>query len=198
MTKIFAFLDEKKIAYAVIRGVYDDDSFKEEGTEFRQDLDVVLDCNKEDVIPLLKLENDFKYLEKDSFLDISNNLRIDLYFKTLNFGYYHFLKVSPLSFQSREVSEIEYIIYQILDPLLKFSCYKKRHEYRLRQYFKKGVANNIQMKLKQIIGNNLSTVLLNKILDHRYSVSRSFIRKCKFKMLFINGNFARMIKSRVF
>ena len=70
---------------------------------------------------------------------IQKPLKIDLYFKTLNVGYYHFLKVSPLSFKSKEVSEIEYIIYQILDPLLKFSKYKKRHEYRLCEYFKKGV-----------------------------------------------------------
>jgi len=198
MTNIFKFLEEKKIAYAVIKGVYDEDLLTKEGVGFRIDLDIVLDCNKEDVFPLLKADNNFRYLENNSFLAISDNLRIDLYFKTLNVGYYHFLKISPLSFKSKEVSEKEYIIYQILDPLLKFSKYQKRHEYRLSQYFKKGISNDLQISLKQIIGSKLTGILLNKISDSKYSISRSVIKKCKFRMLFINGNFVKMIKSRVF
>lgn len=198
MAKIFRFLEEKKIAYAVLKGVYDEESLKKEDIGFRKDLDIVLDCNKEDIFPFLKADHSFKYLENNSFLAISDNLRIDLYFKTLNVGYYHFLKVSPSSFKSKEVSEKEYIISQILDPLLKFSKYQKRHEYRLSQYFKKGVNNDVQISLKQIIGSKLSRILLNKISDSKYSISRSVIKKCKFRMLFINGNFVRMIKSRVF
>ena len=100
MTNIFKFLEEKKIAYAVIKGVYDEGSLNKEGIGFRKDLDIVLDCNKEDVFPSLKEGHNFKYLENNSFLVISDNLRIDLYFKTLNVGYYHFLKVSPSSFKS--------------------------------------------------------------------------------------------------
>ena len=98
----------------------------------------------------------------------------------------------------KKVSEIEYIIYQILDPLLKFSKYQKRHEYRLSQYFKKGINNEVQIRLKQIIGCKLTKILLNKISNSEYSISRSFIKICKFRMLFINGNFVKMIESRVF
>ena len=123
MTNIFKIIEEKKIAYAVVKGVYDEESLKKEDIGFIKDLDIVLDCNKEDVFPFLKVDNNFKHLENNSFLSISDNLRIDLYFKTLNVGYFHFLKISPLSFKSKEVSEKEYIIYQILDPLLKFSKY---------------------------------------------------------------------------
>ena len=197
MTNIFKFLEKNKIAYAVLEGAYDEKSLKEEDVGFRKDLDIVLDCNKEDVSPFLKADHNFKYLENNSFLAISDNLRIDLYFKTLNVGYYHFLKVSSLSFKLKEVSEKEYIIYQILDPLLKFSKYQKRHEYRLSQYFKNGISNDLQISLRQIIGSKLTRILLNKISYSSYSISRSVIKKCKFRMLFINGNFVKMIKSRV-
>ena len=61
MTNIFKFLEEKKIAYAVIKGVYDEDLLTKEGVGFRIDLDIVLDCNKEDVFPLLKADNNFRY-----------------------------------------------------------------------------------------------------------------------------------------
>ena len=198
MTNIFRFLEENKIAYAVLKGVYDEDSLKKEDIGFRKDLDIVLDCNKEDVFPSLKADHNFKYLENNSFLAISNNLSIDLYFKTLNVGYYHFLKVSPSSFKSKEVSEKEYIIYQILDPLLKFSKYQKRHEYRLRQYVNAGVSDDVKNKLRQIIGCKLTKILLNKISKSEFSFSSSFVKKCKFRMLFINGNFVKMIKSRIF
>jgi len=198
MTNIFKFLEENKIAYTVLKGLYDKNSLKEENVGFRKDLDIVLDCNKEDVFPFLKADHNFKYLENSSFLAVSDNLRIDLYFKTLNVGYYHFLKVSPSSFKSKEVSEKEYIIYQILDPLLKFLKYQKRHEYRLSQYFKNGISNDLQISLRQIIGNKLTRILLNKISSSNYSVSRLVIKRCKFRMLFINGNFVKMIKSRIF
>ena len=198
MTNIFKFLEEKKIAYAVLKGAYDEESLKKENVEFRKDLDIVLDCSREDVFPFLKADHNFKYLENNSFLAISDNLRLDLYFKTLNVGYYDFLKVSPSSFKSKEVSEKEYIIYQILDPLLKFSKYQKRHEYRLRQYVNTGISDDMKKKLRQIIGCKLTKILLNKISKSEFSFSSSFIKKCKFRMLFINGNFVKMIKSRIF
>ena len=198
MTNLFKFLEDKKIAYAVLKGAYDKDSIKEEDFGFRNDLDIVLDCSKEDVFHFFQEDHRFKYLKNNSFLAIADNRRIDLYFKTLNVGYYHFLKVNTSSFKSNKVSETEYIIYQILDPLLKFSNYKKRHEYRLIQYFKNGISDDLQISLKQIIGCKLTRILLNNISESKFSIPSSVIKKCKFRMLFINGNFVRMIKSRVF
>ena len=54
----------------------------------------------------------------------------------------------------------------------------------------------MQIRLKQIIGSKLTKILLNKISDSKYSISRSIIKKCKFRMLFINGNFVKMLKTR--
>ena len=178
--------------------MHDENSLKEEDVGFRKDLDIVLDCNKEDVLAYLKADTNFKYLENNSFLAVSDNLRLDLYFKTLNVGYYHFLKINLIAFKSKQISEKEYIIYQILDPLLKFSKYQKRHEYRLRQYVNAGISDDVKKMLRQIIGCTLTKILLNKISKSEFSFSSSFIKKCKFRMLFINGNFVKMIKSRIF
>ena len=197
MANIFKILEERGIRYAVLGGAYDEDSLKKEDSGFREDLDIVLDCRKEDVITFLKENSSFKYLQNNSFLDISDNLRIDLYFKILNVGYYHFLKINPIAFEFKRISETEYIIYQILDPLLKFSKYQKRHEYRLRKYVNSGISDDVRIKLKQIIGLRLTNVLLSKILESDFSFSSLFIKRCKFRMLFINGNFVKMIKSRI-
>ena len=121
MSKIFVFLEEKKIGYALLEGIDDEYGIIKEGLSFRKDLDIVLDCEKEDIFSFLELDNNFKHLGNNSFLSIQDNLRIDLYFKTINVGYYHFLKISSIAFKAKQVSEEDYIIYQILDPLLKFS-----------------------------------------------------------------------------
>tara|TARA_B110000008_G_scaffold87320_1_gene89260 strand:+ start:4744 stop:5340 length:597 start_codon:yes stop_codon:yes gene_type:complete len=198
MTNIFNFLEQKNIAYAVLKGVHDEASCENETIGFKKDLDIVLDCNKEDVLPFLKADYNFKYLENNSFLAISDNLRIDLYFKTLNVGYYHFLKISPLSYKSKEVSEKEYIIYQILDPLLKFSKYQKRHQYRLTKYFSTGIPKDIEQCLSEVIGKKLASELLTNISNSQFDIRKKIIQKCKLRMLFINGNFVKMIKSRIF
>ena len=195
---MFRFLEEHKISYAILKGEHDENSLKKEDVRFKNDLDIVLNSNKEDVLACLKADTNFKYLQHNSFLVVSDNLRVDLYFKTLNVGYYHFLKINPIAFKSKQISEAEYIIYQILDPLLKFSKYQKRHEYRLTQYISAGVSDDVKKKLIQIIGYKLTQILLNKISNLEFSFSSLFIKKCKFRMLFINGNFVKMIKSRIF
>jgi hypothetical protein len=198
MTSIFKILDDKEIQYAVLKGRYDDQSYEYEKIGFKKDLDLVLNCNNTDIIDYLKKENVFKYLEENSFLDIENNLRIDFYFKAINVGYYHFLKIDVDSFLNKKVSEKEYIIYQLLDPLLKFSKYHIRHQYRLERYFTSGIPVGVEACLDRIIGKKFSVQLLKKILDSKYDVKPIFIKLYKFKMLFINGNFVRMIKSRIF
>jgi len=131
-------------------------------------------------------------------LDIENNLRIDLYFKTLNVGYYHFLEIDNQDFLNTEVSELAYIIYQIIDPLLKFSKYHNRHQYRLKKYFNNSIPNEVEECLRKIIGKKLAYELLVNISNSNFNVKSTFIKKCKLNMLLINGNFVKMIKSRVF
>ena len=198
MTNIFNFLEQKNIAYAVLKGVHDEASCENEKIGFKKDLDLVLNCKENDVVSLLKAEKNFRYLKENSFLDIENDLRIDLYFKTLNVGYYHFLKVDSNSFITKEVAKKEYVIYQILDPLLKFSKYHKRHQYRLTKYFSTGIPKDIEQCLSEVIGKKLASELLTNISNLQFDIRKKIIQKCKLRMLFINGNFVKMIKSRIF
>jgi len=54
MTNIFNFLEQKNIAYAVLKGKYDEESYEHEEVGFKKDLDLVLDCEKSDVFAFLK------------------------------------------------------------------------------------------------------------------------------------------------
>ena len=198
MTNIINFLEQKSIAYAVLKGAHDKESYLHESVGLKKDLDLVLNCKKDDVFSFLIADNNFKYLGDNSFLDIENDLRIDLYFKTLNVGYYHFLKINNQDFLNKEVSESAYIIYQILDPLLKFSKYHNRHQYRLKKYFSNTIPKEVEDCLKEIIGKKLANKLLENISNSNFAIKSIFIKKCKLNMLLINGNFVNMIKSRIF
>ena len=198
MTNIINFLEQKSIAYAVLKGAHDKESYLYESVGFKKDLDLVLNCKKDDVFSFLIADNNFKYLGDNSFLDIENDLRVDLYFKTLNVGYYHFLKIDNQDFLTKEVSESAYIIYQILDPLLKFSKYHNRHQYRLKKYFSNTIPKEVEDCLKEIIGKKLANKLLENISNSNFDIKSIFIKKCKLNMLLINGNFVNMIKSRIF
>ena len=198
MTNIINFLKQKKIAYAILKGTHDNESYMHERVGFKKDLDIVLNCKKDEVFFFLIADNNFKYLVDNSFLDIENNLRIDLYFKTLNVGYYHFLKINNQDFLNKEVSESAYIIYQILDPLLKFSKYHNRHQFRLKKYFRNTIPKEVEEYLNEIIGKKLAFELLENISNSNFAVKSIFIKKCKLNMLLINGNFVKMIKSRIF
>ena len=198
MTNIINFLEQKSISYIVLIGKYDNDSYMYERSDFKKDLDLVLNCKKDDVFSFLIADNNFKYLGDNSFLDIDNDLRIDLYFKTINVGYYHFLKIDNHDFVTKEVSESAYIIYQILDPLLKFSKYHNRHQYRLKKYFNNTIPKEVDVYLREIIGKKLAYELLENISNSNFAIKSIFIKKCKLNMLLINGNFVKMIKSRIF
>ena len=193
-SKILEILIEKDIAFAIIDGKYDTDSYNEEGRCFSPDLDIVLQSASEGVIEDIRNNKEFESLEQFSFKEKETNTRVDLYLNSLNVGYYHFLNIEDSSFVNQRVSDEEYIIYQLLDPLLKFSKYLPRHKYRLQKYFSEGIPDNIVCKLEQIIGCNLTNILLNQILKGNFDVSQLFIRRCKINILFINGNFVKMIK----
>ena len=198
MYNIITYLNRHNIDYAILKGKYDQESFQKEEKRFQPDLDIVLLCERQSFIDNIKQDDKYQQIEANSFFDTENKIRIDFYFKTLNVGYYHYLFVSKQSFVNKEVSESEYILYQILDPLLKFSKYHNRHQFRLQSYFKNGVDIETKNLLRNIVGRALANKLLEKISKNEFYLSRSFIRKCKCNMLFINGNFVKMIKARLF
>jgi len=198
MTKLFKILNSHKIPFAVISGKYDKESYSVESKLFNPDMDLVLNCDKIKMEHLLLNDKNFKIMGDDLIFDIQLNLRIDLYFRSINVGYYHFLVPKSDSYKVQKLKEEDYIIYQLLDPLLKFSKYHKRHIFRLKKYFSDGIPNEISSKLSKIIGKSLSEELLNKIQNLEFIIEKHFIRRCKLKILFINGNFVKMIKSRMF
>ena len=197
-SKLFKILSLEQIPYAVIEGEYDVESYKADDKSCNMDIDIVLQTKSRYILDILKSREYFDYLGDNSFRDKEFNVRIDLYFFCLNVGYYTFLKVHHISFINKILAEEEYIVYNLLDPLLKFSKYYPRHQYRLAKYFSAGVPKEVRLKLDDTIGRYLSNVLLDKVENNDFRVSKSFIKICKFRLLFINGNFVNMLKSRIF
>ena len=121
MSIIFNLLKTHKISYIVLTGKYDEESYHIEKTSIKKDLDILLDSTKENIIHHIFNHKNLKHLEDNSFFDTFKNLRIDIYFRSLNVGYYHYFKADTSVFSYSQYNENVYVIYLILDPLLKFS-----------------------------------------------------------------------------
>ena len=188
MQGICKYLKDSNITFALIKGKYDqvDDDI------VRPDIDIVLK-NKSSI--LIFKNPTFKFINQYRFREILTGLNIDLYCQFLNVGYYYYLRISNSSYDNYQISDLEYLIYLILDPLLKFSEYHSRHKKRLSRYSQEELSQAFVL-LESIIGLRLSKVLYQKISSREFNVSTVFIKQCKFKLLFINGNFVRMCKSR--
>ena len=197
-SELFKILNREKIPYTIVEGEYDVESYKIDNKFSNVDIDVVLQTNSKYIMTVLKESGGFDYLGGHSFKDKKYNIRLDLYFFVLNVGYYTFLKVNHKSFINKTLSKEEYIIYNLLDPLLKFSKYYPRHQYRLAKYFAVELPQEVRIILDCTIGRFLSNILLNKVKNNDFRISRIFIKICKFRLLFINGNFVNMLKSRLF
>ena len=123
---LYTVLSSENMSYAIISGSYDVESFNFEDESFFPDFDIVLESKSKRIIKILKSRKEFDYLGGYSFREKDTGMRIDLYFDFLNVGYYNYLRIDSSSFVNRKVSDADYIVYQILDPLLKFSEYKAR------------------------------------------------------------------------
>ena len=188
MQGVCKYLKDSNIAFALIKGKYnrfDDDIVK-------RDIDIVLK-NKSSILAFKNPA--FKFIHQYCFREMSTGLNIDLYCQFLNVGYYYYLRISQSSYDNYQISDLEYLIYLILDPLLKFSEYHIRHKKRLSRYSHKDLDQAFVL-IASMIGLRLSKVLYQKIISREFNVSTIFIKQCKFKLLFINGNFVRMCKYR--
>ena len=63
-------------------------------------------------------------------------------------------------------------------------------------YFKNFKKTEVLYMLQKILGKKLSLSLVNKVSNNNFNISKGFIKICKIKLLFINNNFVKMIKSR--
>ena len=198
MSVVIDILLNEKISYAILKEIYDVPSNIVNQKNYKKDLDIVVNCSKNEIIDKFINHDNLLHIEKNSFFDKINNIRVDIYFKTLNVGYYHYLKIDQKSYGQNKIQDIEYLIYIILDPILKFSFYQNRHQYILNKYFNNFENNDLKIKLSNIIGKLLANKLLDKLRIGDFYISNSFIKICKFRMLFINDNFALMLRNRFF
>jgi len=192
-------LNKLDLKYAVITGIYeeliDDDTVR--------DLDIVFfDISCKDLKDILykigvkhNIYNNYLYEYKNA------KLPIDIYIDYINTGYYFLFKIDKNDLINRNgictITENDYIVYQFLEPIIKFSEYKNRHKIRLKKYIQTGyVTPEVQKKLQNIIGIYFTNYLIN-VLKNDKQINQFVLKLLKLKLLFINNNFIRLIKKRI-
>jgi len=203
---IISKLMEKKLSFAIITGRFEEAGtlHEQETKNLQADLDIVFfDISRAQLhekLLNLGLEhvefNTYKYIAQDKSI-----LPIDIYIDFINTGYYSLFPIQKENLLDCDgyniISESDYIVYQILEPLIKFSGYKKRHWYRLKRYIDEGYfTSEIKERLCSIVGCFLATCLIDTISkkDH---VDKKIVQLIKLRLLFKHGNFLRMMEQRI-
>ena len=197
-SKIFDILDKLDIRYAIIEGDKYIDELCHDINLVKPDLDIVIESLNKDILQILDSDSNYERLDYCSFREIDIDLRIDLYFNSINVGYYYYLKIKEFSFVNKKIDKNEYLIYLLLDPLLKFGEYKQRHQCKIRHYLKDFDSKDFMQLIRSIIGKKIADDLLLRLRYYNFHLDINFIKSCKLKLLLINGNFVRMIQNRFF
>lgn len=193
------------IKYAVITGAYEVEGclVEKEERNFVEDLDIVffdITCEElqrifEDIGVEHYIHNTYKYK-----LNL-NELPIDIYIDYINVGYYYLFKINKEDLINKNgriiINENDYIIYQFLEPLVKFSEYRIRHKYRLKKYINNEyITDSFKKRLYGVIGRYCTEYILNALIENKL-ISENFIKLLKIRLLFINNNFYRIFQKRM-
>ncbi len=203
--EIISKLSGRGVKFAIIGGKYEKDGlhFQQKKDGLVGDLDIVF-FNTD----FEKLKNELqaigiKHIEYQTYLFIKNevHLPIDIYIDYINTGYYYLFKIDAKGLKNIDgvpyVSERDYILYQLIEPLIKFSEYKPRHIYRLQKYYENGYFTlEIKHALARIVGPFFAKYILTTV-EKKSSIDKRIIKLIKLRLLLINGNFKRMIKERI-
>ncbi|WP_457598120.1 hypothetical protein [Hydrogenimonas sp.] len=203
---IISKLKEENLSYAVITGTFEEaGTLHEQKTKnLQSDLDIVFFDISRTWLHEKLLNLGLKHIEFNTYTyaaEDGSTLPIDIYIDYINTGYYLLFPIQRENIQEYNgyniISENDYILYQTLEPLIKFSGYKKRHWYRLKRYMDEGYfTSDIKERLCSIIGYVLATYLIDTISkkDH---VDKKIVQLIKLRLLFKHGNFLRMVKQRI-
>ncbi len=199
-------LQKERLSFAVITGKYEREGtlYEQKRNNIHPDLDLVFFDISKDQLHEKLLNCGLEHVNHNTYRYIGENgslLPIDIYIEFINTGYYYIFKIDVKNLKISEgyntISENDYIVYQILEPLIKFSGYKKRHIYRIKQYMKDGyITTDIKQYLCSIIGCFFTNKLLESIKQGK-TISGTTIKMIKVMLMFKHGNFFRMIKQRV-
>ena len=204
--EVLSKIENESLSYAIISGKYEKEGtlHEQKSGNLQPDLDLVFFDIKRDDLHEKLLKMGMEHIQYNTYRYMGKNdsvLPIDIYIDFINAGYYYIFRIDKKSVRLlnnyNTISEKDYIVYQILEPLIKFSGYKKRHKFRINQYIKNGhVTTEIKQFLCTIIGCFLTKKILESI-EKEKAISRITINMIKIKLLFKHENFSRMLKQRI-
>ena len=205
--EILSKLEKENLSYAVITG-----KFEEDGTAYEQttgalepDLDIVFFGISKSELHRKLIEMGLEHVHYNSYRYRSQDnktLPVDIYIEYINAGYYFLFPTDSKKIRRENhrnvICEKDYILYQLVEPLIKFSGYKKRHLYRINKYIEHGyITPEIKQKLYNITGRHFANEILKNI-QNKTPINRITVKMIKMRLLFKHGNFFRMIYQRIF
>lgn len=205
--EIISKLEKENLSYAVITGKFEEDGIAYEQTTgtLEPDLDIVFFGISKSELHRKLIEmglehiyyNSYRYKSSDS-----ENLPVDIYIEYISAGYYYLFPIDPKSIKRQYnryvISEEDYILYQFIEPLIKFSGYRKRHLYRMNKYITNGyITPEIKQKFYSITGRYFTNRVLKSIQEEK-PINTVTVKMIKMRLLLKHGNFFRMINQRIF
>lgn len=195
--KIIKELDQNKIVvkevlkgalipFAFITGKYELEGSKYEidiNSNYVPDIDIIIFSAEKTVIKKLISagfipQTGNTYLFKNDHGELIN---IDFYFNWICLGVIKIIKPSYKSVQNNKISEYEYLLYQTLEPLLKFGEYKKRHLIRLQLYKENSLTIHLKVKKRLfLLCFPISFIIKNAIHSQSLSKKHHFLLKVLF------------------
>ena len=205
--EILSKLETENLSYAVITGKFEEDgtAYEQTTSALKPDLDIVFFSITKSELHRKLIEIGLEHVHSNSYRYKSQNnkaLPIDIYIEYINAGYYYLFPIDSKKIRRKncrnEICEEDYILYQLIEPLIKFSGYKKRHLYRINKYLENGyITPEIKQRLYSIIGQYFADKILKNIQE-KTPINRITVKMIKMRLLFKHGNFFRMINQRIF
>jgi len=133
---ILKLLENSNLKFKIITGKHEVIGSLEESKINKQyvpDIDIVFDAKKKTIKQDLE-KCGFMSIEGIAYVySLDKSIHIDAYSKYISVGS---LKIFKPSFEDKllKIKEEEYYIYQLVEPLLKFGFYYKRHLTRIKIY----------------------------------------------------------------
>lgn len=124
------------LSYAFISGTYEEEGSLRElksNGQYYPDIDIIVWGNEALIIPVLK-NLGFKNQNGTSYSIDMKGVSVDIYFNWISYDIIKIFTPRIETVENNQISERDYIIYQLIEPILKFGQHHERHKHRLNLY----------------------------------------------------------------
>lgn len=197
-----ALLDQSGLAYAVIGGRYEDAGSRwqlQQDALYGPDIDILFLQPKRYVDEMLaklgwvqQQSGGFYYYSATQAM----RCHIDVYYSYISYGWIKIFKPDKQRLSNNYIGEEDYLLYQLIEPLLKFGAYQPRHLERIRCYRADKKLDHAYVRRRQRAICFPCSFLLSKAYQHEGQLTASQYRMLKLSLILKPRNMIRYIRYR--